>query len=320
LFGVQPDSPPEYEYDGLRAPGLQINFEGALASVPPQIVLTDLVPDRLYPLTPAEGTQVVARAVTHVVGTLRRTPSGGALVRLGFRPRDDQARSLGYETRTWFETLNAIGAYPASGKFDSNDNSQVLSRTTNYLVCGFPNGAVAIAPHFREIVDGWSGGFGRDAEKDKAYMDAHPIPPDTIHLEDFNVAGHRVTYNGSGFVVFRLSAEGRLEAFAGSGCQGVTIDGAAYDLAGEGIGALAFAPVPSPRRKDGGAVMTVIIHGTGEVRIPCAGLNAGARVIVEGPTPGSGGAMFPATVEGGILRFTATPEMSGRWLYVLRGE
>ena len=33
----------------------------------------------------------------------------------GFRPRDDQSASLGYETRTLFEILDRIGAYAPSG-------------------------------------------------------------------------------------------------------------------------------------------------------------------------------------------------------------
>lgn len=317
LFGVEPETAPEAEFDGLRVPGATVRFEGPLASVPAQTILTDFTPDRLYPIMPLPGTEVAARVKDQVVGTVRRMPSGGTLACLGFRPRDDQSQSLGYEMRTWFEVLNALGAYPGSGVFPANDNPQVLSRTTDYLVCGFPNKAVALTPHFRMIEEGWPGGFARTPEQDQAYMQAHPIAPSSINLRDFQVSGHAITYDGTGVLAYRLDPAGRLEAFSGSGCKGIAIDGTNYELAGDGIAMLSFALVPEARKKEGGARMIAMVHGAGPVSIPCANLPALVRVVAQGAIPGSAGPEVEGRVENNTLRFTATPESSGRWLYVL---
>lgn len=76
------------------------------------------------------------------------------------RPRDDQSQSLGYETRTLFEVLNAVGAYPATGKFAGvNDNPSYVSRTTDYFATSFPNGATAVVKHYRTHPESWPGGF-----------------------------------------------------------------------------------------------------------------------------------------------------------------
>ena len=109
-----------------------------------------------------------------MVGTLRRFEGGGSATFLGYRPRDDQARSLGYEMRNWFEVLSALGAYPPTGRFEGcNDNTEYLSRTSRYLICRFPNGAVTIAPHLREVEENWPGGFARDVEHDRGVLQDH---------------------------------------------------------------------------------------------------------------------------------------------------
>ncbi|HOS92137.1 MAG TPA: hypothetical protein PLQ54_02395, partial [Armatimonadota bacterium] len=163
LFGVDPVASP----DGLgeMAPGGRVTFEGALEGIEAQIILTDAVVDHIHPVGPREGTQVTARCAGRVVGTVRGTIAGGALAFVGYRPRDDQSASLGYETRNWFETLNALGAYPPSAAdLPANDNTEVLSRTTPYLFCHFPNGTVAVAPHLTRLEEDWPGGFARNPE------------------------------------------------------------------------------------------------------------------------------------------------------------
>jgi len=305
------------EFDGLRAPGVNVRCEGALAAVPAQTILTDFTPDRVYPVTPLAGTETTARLKDQIVGTVRRTPGGGTLACLGFRPRDDQSQSLGYEMRTWFEVLNALGAYPGSGAFPANDNPQALSRTTDYLVCGFPNGAIALTPHFRSIEEGWPGGFAWTPEQDQAYMQAHPIAPSAIQLRNFQVSGHAVTYDGTGVMAYRLDPAGRLLAFSGSGGKGIAIDGINYELAGDGVALLCFAPVPEGRKKENGARMIALVHGAGSVSIPCSGLPGAVRVVAQGAIPGSAGTALEGRVENNVLRFTAAPEVSGRWLYVV---
>ena len=136
----------------------------------PQVILTDFLVDRIYPVRPRPGTSVVARVQERIVGTQR-----GNATFLGFRPRDDQSRSLGYDVRTWFEILDALGAYAPTGKFAGfNDNTDHLSRTGAYLTCRFPNGAVALAPHLRETEEGGAGGFARDPEEDRKYHGTQP--------------------------------------------------------------------------------------------------------------------------------------------------
>ena len=320
LFGVEPEGLTEAAYDGLRAPGRRVTFEGALAGVPAQTILTDLLVDRVYPMTPKEGVETVARMNAHTAGTVRRTEAGGTLAYLGFRPRDDQSESLGYEVRTWFEVLNALGAYPGTGAFAQNDNPDYLSRTTEYLVCRFPNGAVAVAPHFHDVEEGWPGGFARNREEDEAYMAAHPLRPNELHLEGFQAAGHTISYNGTGALAFQLDASGRLAAFAGNPGQSITVDGAAYDLADAGIGHLAFAPAPPERQKEGGARMLMLAHGLGFVRLPAPDLHPGARVVAQGPAPGSAGEAVSCSLDQGVLTVEITPQSRGRWLYVLDGQ
>ncbi len=66
-----------------------------------------------------------------------------------------------------------------------NDNPTVRSRPTDYLACAFPNGAIAIAPHYRHHEEAWPGGFFRDLEQDEQIVREHPLPADTIDLVDW---------------------------------------------------------------------------------------------------------------------------------------
>ena len=97
--------------EGLKAAGFQIGFEGALARGPSQFVLTDYLVDWLYPVEPDSGAQVVARSGNHVVGLHRALAGNGSVTFLGFRPRDDQAASLGVEMRTWFNESSPSNAW-----------------------------------------------------------------------------------------------------------------------------------------------------------------------------------------------------------------
>jgi hypothetical protein len=302
--------------EGVMAPGQQITFEGTLAGVSPQIILTDFLVDRIYPVAPREGTETVARVKGRVVGTHRRFAGGGSATFLGYRPRDDQSRSLGYETRNWFEVLTALGAYPPTGTFAGvNDNTEYLSRTTDTLACRFPNGAVAIARHLRELEEDWGGGFARNQDEDRAYLERCPPPSEELHLRDFRVNGHTVTYDGVGAVAFRVNAEGDLIAFAGGGCKGITIDGKTTVFADQEIPQLAWAPLPEVRRVENGAVVQVRVHGTGTIRIPARTLPENLELVAEGPTPGSRGEGVPSQREGDALVFRAEGAASGRWLY-----
>lgn len=313
LFGVT-YAPQRNE--GLVAPGRQISFEGPLAGVSPQTVLTDFIVDRVYPVTPIEGVHSVARQANSIVGTHRATPSGGSATFLGYRSRDDQSASLGYETRNWFEVLSALGAYPPTGAFPGvNDNTEYLSRTTEYLACRFPNGTVALARHLKDVVEDWSGGFARNEAEDKAYVERMPPPTEAISLTNFKVNGHTVSFDGEQAVAYRVNDSGDLIGFAGHTCSQITVDGRTWVFADKKLPHITFAPVTEDRRVSGGAILQIMIHGDGEVRIPATGLPPTLQLVTEGATPGSRGEAVPCRIENETLIFTVTGAQSGRWLY-----
>jgi hypothetical protein len=329
LFGV--DYSPSND-EGVSAPGKLVAFERALAGIPPMTILTDFLVDRTYQITPRRGTDPAARVGNRIVGTWRALSGGGTAVVLGFRPRDDQSASLGYEARWWFDILSKLGAYPPpclkNGHLaevdlrssrppkaeDVNDNTEYLSRTTDYLVCRFPNGAIGLAPHLRNLEECWPGGFARDAEKDKAIVAKLTLPSEQISLKDFKVNGHTVSYEGQRAVTFRADGNGTPIGFCGTNTNQITIDGRTTVFAHKPVSLISYAPLDPARRVENGAVMQLMVHGAGEVRIPAAGLPASVELVVQGPTPGSRGAVLPCRVENGTLIFTAGP---GTWLYVV---
>jgi hypothetical protein len=318
IFGV------EYQpgqNEGLIAAGKQVAFQGPLAAVTPQLILTDFLVDRIYPVKPLGGARAAARVKNWIVGTQRVLPGGGSATFLGYRPRDDQSRSLGYEARNWVEILDALGAYSPTGRFPGlNDNTEHVSRTTPYLVCRFPNGAVAIAPHLREVEEDWRGGFSRDREADRAYIAANPPPSEAIRLRDFKVNGHSVTCDGARAVCFRVNQRGELIAFAGGQAREISIDGRKTVFADRELSEVAWAPVPRQRQVPGGAVLQIMSRGEGTLRIPASTLPAALEIVAEGPTPGSRGATVPSRREHGALVFTVTRKMVGRWLYGVPGN
>ena len=315
LFGIA------YQSDctiGKPVPGRKVVFEGVLQSVSPQIVLTHLLVDHAYPVTVQGDTQPVARIQKQVVGTHRTLPGGGSATFLGFRPLDDQAASLGYETRTWFEVLHALGAYPPSGKCAGvNDNTEYLSRTGEYLACRFPNGAVTVARHLRDLVEDWPGGFARDAEADAKYMKAHPLPPNTIHLEACHVQGHTVDYDGTDAMAFRVDDQGALVAFAGYGCRQICVDGKTTVFAEQPLPLVSFAPVAEARRLPGGAVGQIVIRGTGTIRLPEGVVPPEAKLVVEGPLLGSRGGELAYQRDGQSVTLTIGSGEQGRRIWVV---
>lgn len=314
LFGV--DYRPSLNM-GQMAPGRQVEFEGALSGIAPQVILTDFVVDHVYPIAPRTGSEPAAKVKGAVVGTVRRLPSGGSLACLGFRPRDDQSRSLGYESRWWFEILNKLGAYPPTGgKRGVDDNTEYISRTTDYLTCRFPNGAVAVCRHLREVEEDWSGGFARKQDEDQQYLKRVPPPTEAIDLRDFKVNGHMVTFTGQQALSFRVDGQKRLIAFAGSGCRKIAVDGRETVFAEADVPQVAWAPVPKSRWTNGGAVLQIMVYGAAKLRIPAVDLPERPRMFAEGTMPGSKGEEVACKVENGALTFAVTDKQSGKWLYV----
>ena len=304
-------------HDGYPAPACEVLFEGGLASVPAQFIPTHFPVDRIHPLEPHEGTEVVARVKGKVVGTARKVGKGLVLA-LGFRPRDDQSASLGREVRTWFEILDAIDAYTPSGKFPGiNDCTEAVSRTTDFLACRFPNGTTSVTRHFRHVEEAWDGGFGRDHEDDAEYLKEHPAPPFGFVLEDFLVNGQRVSYRGAGVVSWRRDAQGRVLAFAGEQCRGITLDGVTTDFSDHALDSISFAPVAEARRVPGGTAMLLKARPAGPVTIPAHWLKGSAKALAEGPTPGSRGDALDARLHHGELTIEITDAAAGRWIHIL---
>lgn len=299
---------------GLTVPGQQVTFEGPLATVAPQVILTDFTVDRIHPVAPREGTVAAAWVGRRIVGAQR-----GAATYLGFRPRDDQAQSLGYDARTWFDVLSACGAYPPTGRFAGvNDNTEHLSREAGrYLFCRFPNGAITCAPHLRDYVESWPGGFGRKPDEDARYMEQNPPPSPVIELVDQQVNGHTVSYTGQGVVSVRVDAAGRPIAFCGHQSASITVDGTVWTFAEQPMGTAFWAPVPEERRVAGGAVMILQLHGRGSVRVPAVGLPGRVEVVTEGPRPGSRGNPVPSRLEGDALVVELGDGVPHHYLYVV---
>ncbi len=307
-----------FDREGLIAPDEIVGFEGALKPVPPQTLLTDFLVDRAYPVEPEDGTSVVARLARDVVGVHRAAAGGGSATFLGFRPRDDQSASLGYESRTWFEILKALGAYPKSRpEAPTEDNPAIVSRESPYLATRFPNGTVAVAAHYRRHVETWGGNIHRDAAQDAALLAANPLPPDQLDLRAFRVAGHQVDYQGRLIVAFRLDAQQRLAAFGGYGCGSIRIDGRDHAFADHPLGYVAWAPVAENRRVPRGAVMELWVRGGANLRVPLPDRLSSARLFAQGPRVGSVGNTVPAAVRDGLLEFKTEPGWGDAHLYVL---
>ncbi len=303
---------------GWLAPGRRIEFAGILELVTPQTILTDFLVDRIYPVVPADATTTVATIQDKVVGAHRTTAKGGSLTFLGFRPRDDQSQSLGYDVRTLFTILLALGAYPSTQTAESvNDNTEVLSRTGDYLVCRFPNGAISLAPHLRTYEESWSGGFARKPEEDKKYLADNPPPSPELHLDHFQVNGHTVSYDGHGVMTFRTDDGGKPIAFAGHHSNCITIDGNTWCFTEHSADTVFWAPVPESRRIENGAVMIVRCDAEVELRIPAKGLPEDIQVVTEGAEPGSRGNEVEAIMGDGGLIINIAGQARHRLLYVV---
>ena len=257
LFGVKYNST---ELQGRIAVGMRIDFANQMKDIPAQYVLSDFMVDRIYPVEAMSGTAELAYCDNDLlVGT-----SNENAYYFGFRPRDDQSASLGYETRTLFEILDHVGAYASTGTFQGvNDNTEHVSRTSDYLCTRFPNGATNVVRHYRSHRETWDGGFSRNAEVDAAALAANPLPPEEIVLEDFKVNGHELTFDGTLTMAFRMNAGGELIAFEGQDCKQIKIDGKLYKFSDAPLGKIAFAPSLDKKNE-----LLIQVQGQSSVSIP----------------------------------------------------
>jgi len=316
LFGV---ARLEYGQEGFVAAGETVEFGGSLKHLPAQAILTDFLVDRIYPVKPVSGVEPVARVGDRVVGVRRGCEGGGTATFLGFRPRDDQAASLGREVRTWFELLKELGAYPPSrADLATNDNPAVVSRESPFLATRFPNGATVVAAHYRSHVETWGGGFHRDDQRDAEIIKANPLPPADLVLDSFPVNGYTVDYRGKLIVAFRLDAGGRLVAFGGHRADRIRIDGRDYVFSDAPLDFIAWAPVLESRRVPGGAQFELWVQGSAGVSIPLPESIVAGRLCFQGPCVGQvGDEVNGVTCQDGWLRFRADPAWGQAHLYLL---
>ena len=313
IFGV--DYQPKI-YQGQYAPGTQVRFEDKFKHIPDQVIMTNFLVDHIYPVTPRDGSMVLVRVNKNIVGTSRKTGKGQCTF-LGFRPRDDQSRSLGYEQRTWFEILDALGAYPSTGVFpDVNDNTEHVSRTSEYFCSRFPNHTTAIARHYRTHPESWHGGFGRVRENDIRDLEMNPLPSGRVDLQEFKVNGHDVTYNGDLLVAFRLDEEGDLLAFHGRDCREVTLDGKTFEFADSKVEQIAWTPVAAQRQIPGKAFFQIYLEGEGKVSIPLKTNRSNLKMFEESDIQGLAGNEIPFSYKKGKVILKLDDSNTGKWLYI----
>jgi hypothetical protein len=298
LFGVN------YKFDqymGEIAAGRKISFQNSFSKVPEQTILTDFVVDRIYPVAVDKNCEILAKSGDKILGTSLKVGKGTAYY-FGFRPCDDQSASLGYETRTLFEILNASGAYTGSDKFPQvNDNPTYLSRTTDYLATRFPNGSNIIVKHYRTHAESWESGFSRNNEADAKALALNPMPSDTMILNDMKVNGHQLSYNGELKLAFRTDQSNKLIAFEGHGCKELKLDGISYDFAQKPFETIAFAP-----ENDKPGEYFVLLKGTGKVLLPILSAK-GKKPDIRTPD----NKKIPYQIVNGQMELNVTPEISG---------
>ena len=293
---------------GDLAAGHRIDFCGSLDKVPTQEILTDLPVDRLYNVQPQSGTEVVAKDGNNPVATLCHYPNGGIACYCGFRPRDDQSNSLGYETRTLFEILNACGAYPSTGKIkDINDNPSVVSRTTDYFATSFPNGATMLVNHYRRHVENWPGGFSRNEKEDDEILKSNPLPTDTMRIDNMCVNGHRISYNGRLILGFNVK-DGLLTAFSGQRCMEIKIDGKNYRFAAAPLSNLNFGPVDGNNDH-----CRLYANGQSEVSVP-------VRSSVKAVKATCGKEDIPAVLGKGYVNLSIPKKFDGKAIEIIFSE
>lgn len=298
LFGV------EYRFDqylGEIASGKKIAFQNAFVEIGEQTILTDFLVDRIYPVIPLSADiEVVAKVEEKIVGT-RMKKGNGYVYYCGFRPRDDQSASLGYESRTLFEILDAAGAYPSSGNFPVNDNPTYVSRTTDFFATTFPNGATAIVKHYRTHRENWEGGFSRNEAADAAALAANPMPSDLLDIQDLKVNGHEITYRGRLNISFRTDRNKRLIAFIGNNCTDLMLNRVHYRFAQQ--------PVDIDYLPTGDKPNHYILRITGEGEISLPAPDGATRATLK-----NGKQTVKNRIEAGNLIFQVDKSMSGRWL------
>jgi len=300
IFGVDYTSE---SVQGQIAVGKRIDFANQLETVPSQFILTDFLVDRIYPVKAKEGTSKLA----YCDNTLLTGTGNNKAYYFGFRPRDDQSASLGYETRTLFEILDGLGAYAGTGTFpNTNDNTEHISRTTDYLATHFPNGTNVIVRHYKNHRETWAGGFSRNPEEDAKALEANPMPTDEIELSGFKINGHSIDYQGRLTMAFRLDKDKELIAFDGQNCKAVTIDGKEHRFSETPLKKIAFAPSLDKNKNE----IMIFVEGNGSVSIPSNKLSNTKKLKLQNEN----GSPIKYSIDGENILFEVDKKSTGKWL------
>jgi hypothetical protein len=303
-------------FQGEYAAGKLVKFSADLSSLAPMTILTDFIVDRVYPVQNSDG-RIVAQVNNQTVGVARSNGKGLALY-LGFRPRDDQSASLGEESRVWFEILSTLAVYSPSGAFkNTNDNTEYLSRTTDFLCTRFPNGTTIVTNHYRRHEESWPSGFSRNNALDDSLLKLNPPPSDRLHINGFKVNGHEASYDGQQIMAFRTDKEHRLLGFYGRDCDRVTIDGQEYIFSDHRLREIGWTPVAPERKLPHGADLQFWLQGAGTVAIPLPDHQHPAKLYLQGSTPGSRGQQVSFVMKNGKLEININQTNSGKWMYLV---
>ncbi len=210
----------------IKAADKNITFSGSLEGIAPMPVIDDLLPDYVYPLKTSDG-ESVAFLEDKCVASMKRYENGGIALYCGFRPRDDQSKSLGYDIDTLYRILTKINAY-------SPDSLELKSRPeqAKYVMNRFPSGAVAVANHMRTFEEAWDGNFFRNNDLDKHTIETRidELPPIDITLDNEEILGNKVTFKGMNNLVYNYE-NGYLSSYRGDSTDRITINGKEFVFA-----------------------------------------------------------------------------------------
>lgn len=203
----------------------EVEFTGILDAVKPMKVLTGFLPDLVYPIKTTDACPA-AYAGGELIGAFAKRGKGQVCY-LGCRLRDDQSGESGDNVDTMFRVLLALGAYPGE------DNTEAISRESEYFCSRFPNGTAAVCNHTYKMKERWEGGFARNAEHDAEALRNYPyLTPLELKLNEMRVNGDVISYDGYGIVEWKKDDSGALNGFMGRKCTGMTLNGVEYRLTG----------------------------------------------------------------------------------------
>ena len=224
---------------------------------------------------------------------------------------------MGYETKTLFDILNSAGTYPSTKAFPNvNDNTEYVSRTSPYLTTGFPNGTTIIAAHYRTQPENWTNGFSRNDSLDELALKDNPLPTDSLELKDFKVNGHKISFNGSLICSFNVDPKGNLISFEGHNCNKAEIDNKEYKFGANKFSMIAWTNTSKTESSKYGTFMKLFINGSGLVTLPA---DLKSKEVKLGQINDDKINYINASdlkLSNGLISFTVTPEISGKWIYL----